>query len=322
MFNHILVPLDGSTLAECVIPHARIVAEALGARITLLHVLERSHSPDLNHTINPLDWHIRKTEAQTYLDRMAASLVDSVPDVCNVILEGHAAEGVIDYAHHNNVDLITLSSHGRSGLSGWNVSSVVQKIILRSYISTFIIRAYKSTTGERGGEVTYKKILIALDCSQRAESALPIAISLSRHQGARLLLAHVVSRPEMPRHLPRSREDTDLAEKLMGRNYSEAEHYLAQLESQLSSAEISIQTFLQIGSSAAATLDDLVESENVHLVVLSAHGYNSVEKWPYGSVAVNFIAYGATPLLIMQDIPFERSLCTKAESAARERPGH
>ncbi len=321
MFNHILVPLDGSTLAECVIAHARIVAEALGARITLLHVLERSHSPDLDQTINPLDWHIRKTDAQTYLDRMTALIVDSVPDVCNVIVEGNAPDGVIDYAHHNNVDLIALSSHGRSGLSGWNVSSVVQKIILRSYVSTFIVRAYK-TAGESGGEVTYKKILIALDCSQRAESALPIAIRLARHQGARLLLAHVVNRPEMPRHLPRSKEDTDLAERLMGRNYSEAEHYLAQLDSQLSSTEISIQTFLHIGSNAAATLDDLVESENVHLVVLSAHGYNSVEKWPYGSVAVNFIAYGSTPLLIMQDIPFERSLRTRAESAARERPGH
>ncbi|NOQ21551.1 MAG: hypothetical protein GQ565_02715 [Candidatus Aegiribacteria sp.] len=320
MFNHILVPLDGSAVAECVIAHARIVAEALGARITLLHVLERPDSSDLDHIVNPLDWHIRKAEAQSYLDRMTSLLVDSVPDVCNVIVEGNAPDGVIDYAHQNNVDLITLSSHGKSGLSGWNVSSVVQKIILRSYISTFIVRAYKSTGG--GGDVAYKKILIALDCSQRAESALPIAIRLARHQGAKLLLAHVVGRPEMPRHLPRSREDTDLAERLMVRNYSEAERYLAQLDSQLSSTEISIQTFLHIGSNAAATLDDLVESENVHLVVLSAHGYNGVEKWPYGSVAVNFIAYGATPLLIMQDIPFERSLRTRAENAARERPGH
>lgn len=321
MFNHILVPLDGSELAECVMPHARIVAEALGARITLLHVLERSPSPDLNDTINPLDWHIRKTEVQTYLDRITACLVDSVPDVCNVIVEGHAPEGVIDYAHHNSVDLIILCSHGRSGLSGWNVSSVVQKIILRSYISTFIVRAYK-TTKACEGKVTYKKILIALDCSQRAESALPIAISLARHQGARLLLAHVVRRPEMPGHLPRSREDTDLAERLMDRNYSEAKHYLAQLDSQLSSTDISIQTFLHSGSNPAATLDDLVESENVHLVVLSAHGYIGVKKWPYGSVAVNFITYGSTPLLIMQDIPFERSLRTRAENAARERPGH
>jgi nucleotide-binding universal stress UspA family protein len=321
MFNHILVPLDGSALAECVIPHARIVAEALGARITLLHVLERSLSPDLNNTINPLDWHIRKTEAQTYLDRMTAFLLDSVPDVCNVIVEGHAPEEVIDYAHHNNVDLIALSSHGKSGLSSWNVSSVVQKIVLRSYISTFIIRAYKTTGGYKG-KVAYKKILITLDCSQRAESALPLAISLARHQGARLLLAHVVRRPETPGHLPRSREDTDLAEKLMDRNYSEAKHYLDQLDSQLSSTEISIQTFLHSGNNPAAILDDLVESENVHLVVLCAHGHNNVEKWPYGSVAVNFIAYGTTPLLIMQDIPFERSLRTRAESAARERPGH
>ena len=320
MFNHILVPLDGSELAECVIPHARIVAEALGARITLLHVLERSPSSDLNNTINPLDWHIRKTEVQTYLDRITACLVDSIPDVRNVIVEGPAPEGVIDYAHHNNVDLITLCSHGKSGLSSWNVSSVVQKIILRSYISTFIIRAYKAKGYE--DKVTYKKILIALDCSQRAESALPVAINLARHQGARLLLAHVVGKPEMPGHLPRSREDTDLAEKLMNRNYSEAEHYLAQMDSQLSSTEISIQTFLHSGINPAATLDDLVENENVHLVVLSAHGYNGVEKWPYGNVAVNFIAYGTTPLLIMQDIPFERSFRTRAESAVRERQGH
>ncbi len=321
MFNHILVPLDGSDLAECVLPHAMVIVKALGARMTIIQALERSDSAGIIHNVNPIDWHIKKAEAQTYLDGVTARISEFIPAVENVLMEGPAAEGVIDYAHHNDVDLIVLSSHGKSGLSGWNVSSVVQKIALRSYVSTFIIRAYKPLETDKG-TVVYRKILVALDCSQRAESALPIAIRLAAHNNAKLFLSHIVSRPEMPRHLPCSQEDLELAEKLIERNYKEAQQYFSQLESQLSSEEISLKTFLLVGNNVAATLDDLVESEDVNLVVLSAHGCNGGDKWPYGSVAVNFITYGTTPLLIIQDIPFNRALQTRAESAAKESPGH
>ena len=79
---------------------------------------------------------------------------------------------------------------------------------------------------------------------------------------------------------------------------------------------------LQVSDNAAATLHELVAQENIDLVVLSAHGYSGGTKWPYGSVALNFIVYGATPLLIVQDLSQDELESTQAEMATREHQGH
>lgn len=314
MFDHILVPLDGSNLAECVLPHVKIMAKAMGSKITLFHSLER---PSL-YPVNPLDWHMRRAEAKLYLDRISEELRETLSEVNCVLVEGPAAESVIEYAHSNGVDFMILASHGRSGLSGWNISSVVQKIVLRSYTSILIVRAYGAQNNVSG----YSRIMVALDCSNRAESAVPMGVMLAFAQNAELLLAHVLKTPEMPRRLPPSAEDIKLSEQLIERNQTEAEEYLKQLTAQLASESVLPATRLTVGRNVAATLENLVKNEEIELVILSAHGYEGDTSWPYGSVAVSFIAYGSTPLLVMQDIPFSRVARTRAEKAAGESSGH
>ena len=80
----------------------------------------------------------------------------------------------------------------------------------------------------------YRRILIPLDGSQRAECVLPMASALARFHEAQILLAHVVGRPEMPRRTPPSREDVEVADRLVERNQAEAIQYLNDLRSQLS----------------------------------------------------------------------------------------
>lgn len=317
MFNHILVPLDGSELAECVLPHVRIMADATGAAVTLFHSLERLDSSDL-YPLNPLDWHMRRAEAKLYLEKIAGNLKENLSEVNSVLVEGPAAESVIEYSHSNDVDFLILSSHGRSGLSGWNISSVVQKIVLRSYTSMLLVRAYGTPSTVTG----YERIMVALDCSNRAESSVPTGIMLASANSSDLLLAHVLKAPEMPRRLPPSSDDIKLSEVLMERNHSVAEQYLKELTEQLASERVLPTTRLITGRNVAATLEKLVKGEGIDLVILSAHGYEGDSNWPYGSVAVSFIAYGSTPLLVMQDIPFSRARRTSAEQAAGESSGH
>jgi len=318
MFNHILVPLDGSELAECVLNHVMIMSDTMGSKVTLFHSLERQNSSSVNSPVNPHEWKMRMTEARLYLKGISEKLQGKIPDIDHVLVEGPAAERVIEYAHASGVDCIILSSHGRSGLTGWNISGVVQKIILRSYISTLIVRAYGIDTASGG----YRKIMVALDCSNRAESALPIGILLARSRKSELVLAHVVEVPEMPRRLPPSAEDIALSEKMIERNHSAADEYLKQLVFQLSAENISPTVRLLTGRSVASTLNRLVKNEKIDLVILSAHGNQGDTTWPYGSVAVSFIAYGTTPLLVMQDIPRGAAKTTKAERAAEESSGH
>jgi nucleotide-binding universal stress UspA family protein len=318
ILDHILVPLDGSRLAECVLPHAVALARAFGARVTLLRVVAQAHSTDQEQTIDPLRWHMRKTEAESYLDSVATHLREAEFHVDKVTLEGEAANNVIEFAHEHDVGLILLSSHGQSGLSEWNVSSVVQKIILRAYMPVMIVRAYQIPSNDLMGQ-RYKRVLVPLDGSQRAECVLPLASQLACSHDAQLLLAHAVRKPEVPRHMPLAEAETELVDRMIKYNRLEAKKYLADLKDRL---ECNVELYLLESEDTAAALHDLVQREGVDLVALSAHGYTSTSRWPYGSMALNFIAYGTTPLLVMQDMSSEELGQTQAEMATKESKGH
>jgi nucleotide-binding universal stress UspA family protein len=144
---------------------------------------------------------------------------------------------------------------------------------------------------------------------------LPLAANLARAYEAQILVAHVVRRPEMPRRMPLSNEDSELADQLVERNRAEAVSYLENVSSRLPT---DVETRLLVSDRVSSTLHELVDNEGVDLVLLSAHGYSAETRWPYGSVVISMVAYGTTPLLIMQDVAQDAAPPTRAEIAAQE----
>jgi nucleotide-binding universal stress UspA family protein len=301
-----------------VLPHTTALARAFDARVTVLRVVERAPDGEESKAVDPLNWHIRKAEAEAYVDDVVSRLQEIDLRVEKVLLEGNAAERIINFSHDRDVDLIIISSHGQSGLSRWNINSVVQKVILQAFLPTLIVRAYKSVPSDLT-ELQYNRLMVPLDGSQRAECVLPMSKAIARFHSCPLFLAHVVNRPEMPRRMPLSEEESQLVERVTERNREKAAQYLEEIESQI---DTPVETRLSVGESTPAALHQLVEEEDIDLVVLSAHGYSGEVRWPYGSVALNFIAYGTTPLLIMQDLSREELERTEAEQAAEESKGH
>jgi nucleotide-binding universal stress UspA family protein len=318
MLNHILVPLDGSLLAECVLSHAVTLAQVFETRITLLRVVERNQATGLRRAIDPLQWQIRKVEAGVYLDSLVARLNRVGLQAEKVILEGLPPERIVEFTRDYNVGMITISTHGQGGLSGWNVSSVVQKVILRAHVPMMIVRAHTSPTVDMA-QMRYQRVLVPLDGSRRAECVLPLAQRLALFHNSQLLLVHVVVKPEIPRHAPSSEEERQLVDRLTELNRTRAGEYLERLRDQLST---DVETRVIVGDAPAAALQDVVVQENADLVVLSAHGYTSGTRWPYGSIALNFIAYGTTPLLIVQDLSPEEMERALAELATGQPKGH
>ena len=314
MFNRILLPMDRSPLAECVLPHTVAIARAFESRLTLAHVMESRSRANWRRAVDPLNWQIRKAEAEGYLDDLAQRLQQAGLPAEKQILEGPAAEQIVEFSRTNDIPLIMLSSHGQSGLSGWNVSSIVQKIVLRAHTSIMIIRAYQLASTDMTG-LGYHRLLIPMDGSQRAEFILPVVATLARTQDAQILLAHVIRPPEMPRQMPPAREEIELADRLVELNHAEAVRYLDDLRSRLPGEA---QARVLVSAHVAATLHELVDQENIDLVLLSAHGHSGLTRWPYGSVVMSFITFGTTPLLIMQDLPTDQIEPTQAEIAARE----
>jgi nucleotide-binding universal stress UspA family protein len=313
MFNRILVPLDRSEIAECVFPHLNAITKAFDSHVFLLTVLGGVRQ-DTPFSIDPLDWQIQKAEAETYLQKKASQLQDAGMQVNARVVEGKAEETILEFAGENQIGLILLSSHGQSGLSGWNVSSIVQKIILRAYTSIMIVRAYNRLSQENI-ELEYHRLMVPLDGSLRAEIVLPIATSLARFHDAEVLLVHVIGHPDFPSRTPRDKDDLDLIERLEERNRVESLKYLKEVQERL---PVKTQIRLLRKDNIIGGLHDMEREEEVDLVLLSAHGHSGESRWPYGSVGISFIAYGTSPLLIVQDMSREQMGETEAEAAARQ----
>jgi nucleotide-binding universal stress UspA family protein len=300
MFDTILVPLDGSQLADCVLPHVVAIARPFDAAITLLRMLEKNHAGTSAQLFDLLNWQINKTRSALYLDKIQARLESSNIRVQTEVREGLIAEGITEYAQNQGMKLIILSSHGRHGLTQWGISSVTQKTILSAQTSLLIVRAH---AGELAEAPVYRNILVPLDGSQRAENVLPIITQLASFHKSHIHLVQVIQTPEMARQMPPAREDIELSNRIVERNREEAERYLEQLKLRSYLEGITVQTHLIASDNAAAALHQLAEQENIDLVALSAHGYSGNHQWPYGSMVNNFIMYGKVSLLIVQDLP-------------------
>jgi len=145
MYQKILAPLDGSELAERALEHIKIVTEGSRAsKVVLLQVIPWPAHPA--HTLS--DELIRseggkaEADARDYLARVADSLKADGIAVEIDIAHGGAAEGILDYAKKNKVNLIVMSTHGRSGVSRWFFGSVAERVLRHSVIPVLIVPSF------------------------------------------------------------------------------------------------------------------------------------------------------------------------------------
>ena len=146
MYKRILVPLDGSTLAEQALPNALEIARCMNSEILLMRVsLAEVYvmSPAGAGALYPED--VLKQERQAavdYLKHIKAQLTRDHPSVtiATEVLSGPVAETIIDYAREHGIDLIVMSTHGRSGLNRWVYGSVTDKVLRGAHCPTLIVR--------------------------------------------------------------------------------------------------------------------------------------------------------------------------------------
>jgi nucleotide-binding universal stress UspA family protein len=340
MFEKILVPLDGSSLAERAIPHAEKFARIFGGKIILLRVLDVNTS-QRTPLIDPVSWQIDKTEAGVYLQDIAARLrlrlatsqssVEENERVETVLLEGRPAENIVSFAHAENISLVVLSTHGRGGLSRWNLSSVAQKVISMIYLPVLLVRAYCPPESEET-DIFYRRVLLPTDGSRRAECVLSVAIALQKGESprasaaqplesgadapqAKLVFASVLRTPEIPIPQPYGDEIDQLYQKLIAVSRKAVKQYLDTLKLRIC---VDCETYVIESDHVTNAIHDLVEKQNIDLVILSAHGYSGQFTYPYGSIAQNYIEHGAKPVLIIQDIPQSMIHATAAQIAAEK----
>jgi len=319
MFEHILLPLDGSSLAERVLPHAVALSEAFNSQLTLLKVINKGSEEDQNNIINPMTWQMRKSETEAYLLSVQDRLADVNIDSEIKIMEGNPPEQICNFATNEEVDLIILSSHGSSGVSAWNINSTVQKVLLRAYMPVMIIRAYKKDYGSLVG-LKYERILLPLDGSKRAECILPLAKSIYKEQDSKIFLTHIIEEPNMPQQTPLSDEVASVIDQLREINFNEARAYMKQIEDQFSPENV--ETIIEASKNPSNAMHNIIDREQIGLTILSAHGHSGESRWPYGKIALSFIVYGTTPLIILQDLSADEVGKSLAEKFSEQSKGH
>jgi nucleotide-binding universal stress UspA family protein len=350
MFKRILVPLDGSLLAERAIPHAELFARTFGSTIVLLQILDPTSLHINPNPVNPLNWQIQKTEADMYLHGIAARIRNELHEglqskekdgkkstVEYAIREGKPAENIVNYATTENIDLLILSTHGAGGLSRWNISSVTQKVIDLIYLPVLIIRSFVQPD-PGNNKMHYRQILLPIDSSRRAECSLSAGIALARGEisadlpleennttpiqtgkseyspKTKLYLAAVIKPPEIPIPEPYPIEIEQLSNQLMQISRQAVTKYLGEMKDRL---PVESDICVVENNSVSSAIQELAsKEETIDLVLLCAHGHTGESSWPYGSVARNYIEQGTKPVLIIQDIHHSQVRPTAAEIAS------
>jgi nucleotide-binding universal stress UspA family protein len=154
MYRIIMVPLDGSKLAECVLTHAEAIAKLSKATVELVQVVEPVELPTRGglalsvDDLKQVESHSKK-DAEIYLDAIIGRFKDAGIKARSKVLTGKAADSLIDYVYKSNFDLIIMATHGRSGISRWIWGSVAERILHSSSIPVLIIRPPECTPGPK-----------------------------------------------------------------------------------------------------------------------------------------------------------------------------
>jgi nucleotide-binding universal stress UspA family protein len=146
MYKKIMVPLDGSDLAECVFPHLAALAEGGQVKnIVFVRVVEPFHQPTGDFVIDQKQIAKIETEnkldAEAYLKKVVNRVKYDGVSVQSQVLFGRVAEGLADFAAKNQVDLIVIATHGRSGVSRWVWGSVADRVLRSSCVPVLMVRA-------------------------------------------------------------------------------------------------------------------------------------------------------------------------------------
>lgn len=296
--NGVIACVDRSRSSHMVASYSAALANTLKAPLTLLQVLEAG--PAGTSRPDPLEWDLRRQDAQASIKPIAARCGESSGLVDAAIVEGHVAEQICLWADDHGADLIVLGTHGEERPIDGGLGHTAHTVLDRSKGSVLLIPPLNEVFAN-GNEVRFKRFLVPVDGSSRAESVLPMAIRLARAAQAEIVIAYVIPVPELIENGPLESDDIELRERVICRNERVAGEYLACLYSRIARNGLRIRTMVLRDSDVRSRLIQLSADEKAELIILSAHGHSGRTNTPYGSVTAHLIAHSRIPVLIVRN---------------------
>jgi len=289
-FKRILVPLDGSDMAERALAPALALAKAMSAKLFFVRVaipLTLNLDPKLYQRMIE----VRQVEAKRYLRSIQPSSSSTLVDIETQVLVGRAARSIINFAQEKGIDLIVMSSHGRSGVNRWIYGSVADKVLHNAPCAKVIIHPQVIIE-----PFSIKRILVPLDGSSLAELALEPARTLAEAVSAELISLHVTSTPQIDvQPVPGWPGLNAVAEAAD----QEADAYLQGVQAAMGDSPVSIRSLCASGP-AAERIIDIADSQQVDLIVMCSHGRSGIELSVFGSVTEKVLRRAKCVTLVIQ----------------------
>jgi len=305
MYERILVPLDGSELAEVAIPYVGELASRLKSQATLFQAVLLSYPVltvgDVISWIPPYterDIEQLKADTKKYLEKAGEALKGKGIPAKSEVAIGDPAKEIVDYADEHDIGLIIMATHGRSGIKRWAIGSVADKVARYARQPVMIIRA-KGDHRDALDRGILKKIIVPLDGSPASEAVIPYVGELADKLKAEVILFqamahlyHLTTTGKVIIQVPYTEKET---EQLKANTML----YLEKAGERLKAKGIPMRAEVTVGDPAEEIIN-LADKTGADLVAMSTHGRSGIARWALGSVADKVLHAGNTPLLLVR----------------------
>lgn len=276
MTKHILIPLDGSELADGVIPHVERLLRHEPWDVTLLRVVSPSEEV-------PGQVELERAAAALHLQNVRRRLAEHGATVSTALREGDPAAEILTAVEELRPSLVAMSSHGRSGVTRWLRGSVAERVLRNSQAPVLLV------TAKMGGappDARLRRVLVPLDGTERAAQVLPLVENFARLHEAEVILARIewegLNRPLLAAVLS--------PEKVV--------ETIRPWRERLAQHGVDVRSIATQGDSASQILD-LAEREDVDLIAMTSHGRTGLTRLVEGSVSEKVLRHCRRPLLIV-----------------------
>ena len=295
MYEKILIPLDGSELAEVALPYAEDLAAKLDSELILIHLSESKDDPYMHMYKVYMDKMLEITKER--IKQHAHLTKDNSIKVSFAMCIGNPAEEILNYAENKDVGLIIMATHGKSGIKRWTLGSVADKVMTATKKPIMLVRATGASEDIRSKGVLHN-VLLPLDGSAESEKVVPYIEDLASKLKLEVILFQAISLV-YPTYTADAFAYVSYSEQQMESIKDSTISYLQKVGLQLQAKGISTKTDVRIGS-AADEIINYADEIKADLVAMTTHGRSGIGRWLFGSNAIRVIRAGNTPLMLVR----------------------
>lgn len=290
----ILIPLDGSGVAEEALNHARSIAKTFPAELILLCVIAETDAGAAVQ-MDSVDFALYRHQAQAYLDGMLDKYATEGMSIRYEVAEGNPAETIVQFMTKTKPDLLVLTRYGRGNAQDFAAGGTAQKIVSSADCSVLLLDPRYPIDPEEN----YHRILVAIYDGKDSDCAVAVATMIAEIHDASLLLLHVVEEPRLPRSLFATRHARQLVNEMHRIIRYEAERRLRELSAKIPK-NITVKTRVMVSSDTSFAIESTADDHDSDLLLLHAIDAGLQDVRQYGSVNHSLIQYSHRPLFILQ----------------------